>query len=168
MIQLTFDEIVYYSSFFSLIPLLILSIYWIWKKEYYSLVLRHLAGFLIGMLDQILMVFFNWQSTIIPIVILFDYGLYGIWFLLMPSWKKYNIKIWIPVWIGFSGIFNTILENIVRIYSYGNLNYPVGWNQVYTLIFYLCMHALGTFIASFNYLMSFYKKDSEKKSVPIN
>ena len=146
-----FEQIVFYSSFFSIIPLIILSLYWIWKKEYYSLILRHISGFIIGIIDQLFMILFHWQRTIIPIVILFDYGLYGIWFLIMPNWKIVNRKkIWIPIWIIFSGIFNTILENLVRILSYGDLNYPIGWNQIYTLLFYLCMHFLGTIIASIN------------------
>ena len=151
MTQLTFDEIVFITSFLSLIPIIILSIYWVLKKEIHSVVLRNISGFGIGILDQFLMIAFGWHQTIIPIVILFDYGLYGTWFLLMPAWNNVKRKkVWIPVWIIFSGVFNTILENCIRIYSYGTLNYPSGWNQLHTLIFYLSMHTIGTIIASLN------------------
>ncbi|MHA1310817.1 MAG: hypothetical protein ACTSQO_07775 [Candidatus Helarchaeota archaeon] len=161
MIQFTFEIFVYYISFLSIIPVIILTIYWIVKKEYYSVILRHVAGFIVGILDQFLMVLFNWQSSIISIVILFDYGLYSTWFLLMPSWKKFNPKIWMPIWIIFSGILNTILENVVRILTYGNLNYPIYWTQIHTLVFYLFMHLIGTIIASLNFIIS-------KKSLHIN
>lgn len=149
MIELSFEQVIFYSAYLSLIPLIIISSYRIIKKQYHAVILRNIAGFLIGMLDQILMIWFGWQAIIIPIVILFNYGLYGIWFLIMPIWDKINRKkIWIPVWVIFSGVFNTILENAVRIYTYGDLNYPAGWNQIHTLVFYLSMHALGTLISS--------------------
>ncbi|MBD3230130.1 MAG: hypothetical protein GF329_18270 [Candidatus Lokiarchaeota archaeon] len=147
--KLSFEQLVIYSSFLSLIPLIAFTLYRLVKKQYQAVISRHIAGFFIGMLDQIFMIWFGWQPTIIPIVILFNYGLYGTWFLFMPLWEKINHKkIWILLWIIFSGVFNTTLENVVRIYTYGNLNYPEGWSQLYTLIFYLCMHLIGTFISS--------------------
>lgn len=152
--MITFEEIILYTTFLALIPLIILSIYWIRKKEYLSLLLRHLAGFSIGFLDQFIMILFGWHSSIIPIVIPFDYELYGIWFLIMPLWKEIkNKKIWMPIWIIFSGLGNTLLENLVRIYSYGNLNYPTGWTLSHTIIFYLIMHLLGTLIVSLNLIL---------------
>ncbi|MHA1230819.1 MAG: hypothetical protein ACTSRP_11645 [Candidatus Helarchaeota archaeon] len=154
---MSFEEIVVYAAYLFLIPLILFTIYWIWKKEYLSAVMRNIAGFSVGLLDQTLMIIFRWQPTYYLIVVLFDYVLYGTWFLLMPSWKKINPKKWMPIWIIFSGIFNTILENIVRIYSYGGLNYPAGWTLIHTVIFYLCMHTIGTLIASSNVLLKKYK-----------
>jgi hypothetical protein len=58
-----------------------------------------------------------------------------------------------PIWILFSGLISTLLENFVRIYSYGNLNYPIGWTLFHTIIFYLIMHLLGTIIVSLNLIV---------------
>jgi len=151
MNHLIFVEIVYYVSYFAIIPLFILSIYFLLKKKFIDLFLRHISGFIIGLIDQLLMILFKWQSNFYLIVLIFNYELYGIWYLIMPDWRKVkNLKICLVFWSIFSGLFNTLLENIVRIYSYGNLNYPVGWTIIHTIFFYLGMHSLGTFIATIN------------------
>ncbi len=112
--------------------------------------MRHIAGFSVGLLDQTLMVLFNFQSEFMGVIALFDYAAYCFWFMFIPNFlnlKRRNM--WITIWIVGSTIMNTIFEHASLIILTGDLNYPIEpivWTSIHTIIFYLGMHSLGTLI----------------------
>ena len=112
--------------------------------------MRHIAGFIVGLLDQLLMVIFHFQTEFLAEVVLFDYAAYCIWFMFMPNFLKYNKKnLLIAIWIIGSAIVNTIFEHTSLIILTGGLNYPtepIIWTSIHTIIFYLGMHGVGTLL----------------------
>ncbi len=120
------------------------------------LLVRHITGFLIGLLDQILMVVFNFQPYLTLEITLFDYSAYTFWYLVMPaSWINKNITIRGSTWVFFSACTNTVFEHIswflitTMIYGRGFLPYPtepIRWTSIHTFFFYLAMHSIATCI----------------------
>ena len=70
--------------------------------------------------------------------------------LLIPSdleqkWRKLFILIWFCIIIPLS----TILE--INVHYTFNIPYTLGWNELTTLIFYVNVYLLGTFIATLHW-----------------
>ena len=149
--QFSFEELLFFSSIGLIILISILSIIrYVKLNEKYLLLMRHIAGFSVGLLDQTFMVLFNFQSEFLAVVVLFDYAAYCFWFMFIPNFLKLKKKkVWITLWIVGSAIMNTIFEHTSLILLTGGLNYPTApivWTSFHTVVFYLGMHALGTLI----------------------
>ena len=102
--QFTFLELLLLASIGLLVLVAIFSIIrYIKFEERLSLLLRHVAGLVIGLLDQTFMVIFNFEPQFFAVVILFDYVAYTLWFMLMPNLlEKQNQKLAIILWITLS------------------------------------------------------------------
>jgi len=116
---------------------------------------RHISGFVVGLLDQLLMILFNFQEKFLFIVLVFNYTAYTFWTLLMPINRLIESRRNIMLWILFSASINTIFEHvsllILTYYQYGIafLPYPtepIRWTTLHTFIFYLFIHSLATLI----------------------
>ncbi|MHA1148987.1 MAG: hypothetical protein ACTSR8_12175 [Promethearchaeota archaeon] len=155
----TFLELLFLTSIGLLILIaLFSSIRFSKLKEKKLLLFRHIAGFIVGLIDQTCMVLFNFQPKFLAIVVLFDYTAYCLWFMFMPNFEtKEKKKMLMIFWITFSATFNTIFEHISLIFLTGGLNYPIEpiiWTTIHTIIFYLTMHSIGVILVSigFKYL----------------
>ena len=127
----------------------VLSIYRFVKlEERFALLLRHAAGFIVGLIDQTFMVIFNFQEEFLAIVVLFDYAAYCCWFMVMPNLLEFNKKkLCITLWILISAALNTIFEHVSLILVFGSLQYPtypIIWTGFHTIVFYIGMHCLGS------------------------
>ena len=157
--QFTFIELLILTSIGFLILITIFSsIKFIKSEERVVLLMRHLAGFVVGLIDQTFMVIFNFQPNFLAVVVLFDYTAYCLWFMFMPNFETREKKILLIVlWILFSAAFNTIFEHISLILITGGLYYPtepIVWTSLHTVIFYLGMHTIGVLIASIGFKYS--------------
>ena len=149
--QFSFEELLFISSIGLIILISIFSIIrYVKLNERIPLVMRHLAGFSVGLLDQLFMILFNFQPEFLEVVLLFDYAAYCFWFMFIPNFLKYKKKyLLIALWVIGSAIVNTIFEHSSLIFLTGGLNYPtqpVVWTSLHTIIFYLCMHVFGTLL----------------------
>lgn len=149
--QFTFVDLLLLTSIGFLVLIAIFSlIRYIKFEERIALLFRHIAGFIVGLIDQTFMVIFNFQPAFLGIVVLFDYAAYCTWFLLMPTLTKYEkARVYIVLWILVSAAMNTIFEHASLITLTGGLHYPtepIVWTSIHTVIFYLGMHTIGTLI----------------------
>ena len=116
------------------------------------LAFRFLAGFCMGWFDHIMMImggfhpgFLGWAYWYVSVV-------YLAIILCIPSnldqkWRKLFILIWLIGTVTFS----SFMEMNTRLLLYGAFNYPLGWEPLTTVLFYIDVHALGTFIATLHW-----------------
>ncbi|MHA1757107.1 MAG: hypothetical protein ACTSVV_10080, partial [Promethearchaeota archaeon] len=87
--RFTFLELLLLSAIIISGFIIVLSLIRYFKQgETLELALRHFSGFIIGILDQTIMVIFNFQSSFSIIIVYFDYTAYCSWFLLIPNFYK--------------------------------------------------------------------------------
>jgi len=148
-----------------LVLVVVLSAYRYLKfRERNLLMVRHLAGFLVGLVDQALMVIFNFQTHFMLEVTLFDYATYTFWYLIMPvSRIAENATIYGPLWVVCSASINTIFEHLSwlfitkTMYGVAFLPYPtepITWTSMHTVLFYIAMHTIATVIILIYYSSS--------------
>lgn len=172
--QFNFLELLLLASSGLFLLILILSIFRFVKlREKGLLVFRHLAGFVVGLLDQTCMVFFNFQQNFLGIVVLFNYAAYSFWFLLTPNFFKFNRKYFlICVWILGSAAINTTFEHISLLTIVGSLNYPtkpIVWTSLHTFVFYTIMHGIGILMLMIGfYVLKAERGNFKKFSICIN
>ena len=157
--QFTFLELLFFASLGFLLIIFILSfLRYKFGHEKLALGFRHIAGFIVGLLDQMFMVIFNFQHEFLAIVVLFDYAAYCLWFLIMPNFTKHEKKkVRFAIWIIISAAFNTLFEHISLILIFGEIFYPtepIVWTSIHTVIFYLVMHILGVLIMLYGFRLS--------------
>jgi len=144
----SFQEYLILGSALFIILMGILSIYRYQRLgERSTLLIRHLTGFLVGLLDQVCMIFFGFQESFLLTVMIFNYAAYGLWFLGMPRFETHpHTKRLILVWILFSAAINTLFEHFSLFLLIGGLPYPIEplvWTSAHTVLFYLTMHSIG-------------------------
>ncbi|NVM55176.1 MAG: hypothetical protein HWN66_15830 [Candidatus Helarchaeota archaeon] len=114
---------------------------------------RFLAGFIMGWFDHILMIWGGFHDYFWPIAYWYVTSVYTTFMLLIPPYLDKKQRKWfIPLWLIATIAFSSITETSFRLFVLcGYLCYPVGWTVLTTVIFYIDVHCLGTFIATLHW-----------------
>lgn len=123
------------------------------KAGIHLLGFRFLAGFIMGWFDQLFMIAGGFHDYFWPIAYWYVTSVYTTFMLLIPAeLEKQKRKWFIPLWLIATITFSSITEIGARIFLLcGFLCYPPGWTALTTIIFYLDVHVLGTFIATLHW-----------------
>ncbi|MHA1282395.1 MAG: hypothetical protein ACTSQP_07780 [Promethearchaeota archaeon] len=162
--RFTFLELLLLSAIIISGFIIVLSLIRYFKQgETLELALRHFSGFIIGILDQTIMVIFNFQSSFSIIIVYFDYTAYCSWFLLIPNfYKGKKPTLLFLIWVSFSTAVNTLFEHVSLIILMGTLPYPkspIVWTSIHTIIFYFAMHFLGTSLVLYGFRKKNYRQN---------
>ena len=117
---------------------------------------RLLAGFIMGWFDHLFMIAGGFHNYFWPIAYWYVTSVYTTFMLIIPvDLAKEKRKWFIPLWLIATIAFSSITEIGARMFILcpGAINfcYPVGWTALTTVIFYLDVHVLGTFIATLHW-----------------
>ncbi len=126
---------------------------------------RFLAGFSIGLFDHLFMIMGGFHNFFWPIAYWYVTSIYLTFMLLIPpDLEKARRKWFIPIWLIATVTFSSGVEIASRIFFFcGYLCYPAGWTALTTIIFYLDVHVLGTFIGTLHWDPRFAVIQTEKR-----
>ncbi len=126
---------------------------------------RFLAGFCMGWFDQLFMIAGGFHDFFWPVAYWYVTSVYITFMLLIPpDLEKKRRKWFIPLWLIVTITFSSVTEIAFRIFIFcGYLCYPAGWTTLTTVIFYLDVHVLGTFIATLHWDPRFTLVEAGKK-----
>jgi len=151
--QLGFAQRLVINSFFIMALVIILSIYNYKKKgERTAILFRHIAGLIVGITDQALMIIYGWQDIWVGEFLIWVYSVYTLFLFLIPDFIEYERRkkyIFLVVWILLIGTVFTIIENIGWYAELGYLPYPtepIVWTIPHTWLFYVGVYTEGTII----------------------
>jgi len=129
---------------------------------------RFLAGFIMGWFDHLFMIAGGFHDYFWPIAYWYVTAVYTTIMLLIPiDLAKDKRKWFIPLWLIATITFSSVTEIGARMFIIcpGAINfcYPLGWTTLTTVIFYLDVHVLGTFIATLHWDPRFSLIKSKKE-----
>lgn len=128
---------------------------------------RFLAGFCMGWFDHIFMIIGGFHNYFWLVAYWYVTSVYLTFMLILPPTLEKNQRKWfIPIWLIVTITFSSVTEMAFRIFSLcGYLCYPAGWTAITTIVFYIDVHVLGTFIGTLHWDPRFSVEIPEDKKL---